>query len=136
MQATSSGRLMPQNQPSGTGLLLQRSTAVQVRSSVRLMSQDQVFCRAPQLGRKISTMRPCWLTSLDIFWAGLKDVVWGLVSLSALTQGRVWNANPLQMGSQTTVPCAQAEDSGLQGPGSNPALLVKASFPGRAMPVT
>ena len=53
--------------------------------------------------------------SLGILWAGLKDVVWGLVSLSALTQGSVWNANPLQMGTQTTMPCAQAEDSGLLG---------------------
>ena len=40
-------------------------------------------------------------------------MVWGLVSLSTLTQGNVWNANPLQMGTQTTVSCAQAEDSGL-----------------------
>ena len=55
-----------------------------------------------------------------MYWAGLKDVVWGLVSLSALTQGSVWNANPLQMGSHTKVPCAQAEDSGLLGPLQSP----------------
>ena len=42
-------------------------------------------------------------------------MVWGLVSLSALTQGSVWNTSPLQMGTQTKVPCAQAEDSGLLG---------------------
>ena len=47
-------------------------------------------------------------------------MVWGLVSLSALTQGSVWNANPLQMGTQTTMPCAQAEDSGLLGPLQSP----------------
>ena len=41
VQVRSSVRLMPQNQPSATGLLLQRSTAVQVRSSVRLMPQNQ-----------------------------------------------------------------------------------------------
>ena len=73
----------------------------------------EVFCRTPQLGRQISTMWPCQLTSLGIFWAGLKDVVWGLVSLSILTHRSVWNASPLQMGTQTTVPCAQVEDSGL-----------------------
>ena len=48
------------------------------------------------------------------------DVVWGLVSLSALTQGSVWNANPLQMGTQTTMSCAHAEDSGLLGPLQSP----------------
>ena len=53
--------------------------------------------------------------TLSIYWAGPKGMVWGLVSLSALPQRRVWNASPLQMGSQTTVPCAQAEDSGLLG---------------------
>ena len=58
-----------------------------------------------------------------MFWAGLKDVVWGLVSLSALTQRSVWNANPLQMGTQTTVPCAQAEDSGLLGPSQSPSWV-------------
>ena len=58
--------------------------------------------------------------SLGIFWAGLKDVVWGLVSLSALTKGSVWNAIPLQMGSQTTMSCAQAENSGLLGPLQSP----------------
>ena len=41
MQVRSSVWLMPQNQPSGRGLLLQRSTAVQVRSSVWLMPQNQ-----------------------------------------------------------------------------------------------
>ena len=41
VQVRSSVRLMPQNQPSGRGLLLQRPTAVQVRSSVRLMPQNQ-----------------------------------------------------------------------------------------------
>ena len=55
-----------------------------------------------------------------IYWAGLKAVVWGLVSLSALTQGSVWNASPLQMGTQTTVPCAQAEDRSLLGPLQSP----------------
>ena len=43
-----------------------------------------------------------------------------MVSLSALTQGSVSNANPLQMGTQTTVPCGQAEDSGLLGPLQSP----------------
>ena len=47
-------------------------------------------------------------------------MVWGLVSLSALTKGSVWNANTLQMDTQTTVPCAQAEDSGLLGPLQSP----------------
>ena len=42
VQVRSSVRLMPRNQPSGRGfLLLQRSTAVQVRSSVRLMPRNQ-----------------------------------------------------------------------------------------------
>ena len=42
VQVRSSVRLMPQNQPSGRGLLLlQRSTAVQVKSSVLLMPQNQ-----------------------------------------------------------------------------------------------
>ena len=40
MQVRSSVRLMPQNQPSGRDLL-QRSTAVQIRSSVRLTPQNQ-----------------------------------------------------------------------------------------------
>ena len=40
VQVRSSVRLIPQNQPSGRGLL-QRSTAKQVRSSVRLMPQNQ-----------------------------------------------------------------------------------------------
>ena len=73
----------------------------------------EVPCRAPQLGRQISILRPCQLTYLSTFSAGLKDVVWGLVSLSALTHESVWNANPLQIGIQTTRPCAQTEDSGL-----------------------
>ena len=41
VQVRSSVRLMPQYQPSGKGLLFQRLTAVQVRSSVRLMPQNQ-----------------------------------------------------------------------------------------------
>ena len=73
----------------------------------------EVFCRAPQLGHQISTMWPNLLTSLGIFWAGLKDLAWGLVGLSALRQGSVWNASPLLMCSQTTVPCAQASVSEL-----------------------
>ena len=44
-------------------ILLQRSTAVQVRSSVQLMPQNQPSGRgllpSPQLGRQISIMRPC-----------------------------------------------------------------------------
>ena len=44
-------------------------------------------------------------------------MVRGLVSLSALTKG---NANPLQMGTQTTMPCAQAEDSVPLGPLQSP----------------
>ena len=47
-------------------------------------------------------------------------MVCGLVSLSALTLGSVWNANPLQMGTQTTVPCAQTEDNGLLHPLRSP----------------
>ena len=43
MQVRSSVRLMPQNQPSARGL--QRSTAVQVKSSVRLMPQNQPSAR-------------------------------------------------------------------------------------------
>ena len=43
-------------------------------------------------------------------------MVWGLVSLSALPQGSVRNDNPLQIGTQTTVPCAQVENSGMLGP--------------------
>ena len=69
---------------------------------------------------------------LSIFWAGLKNVVWDLVSLSALTQGSVWNPNPLQMNTQTTVLCVQAEDSGLLGPVQSPnwvkACLVSTVF--------
>ena len=49
MQVRSSVRLMPQNQPSGGGL--QRSTAVQVRSSVRLMPQNQPSGRGLLLQR-------------------------------------------------------------------------------------
>ena len=47
-------------------------------------------------------------------------MVWGLVSLSALTKGSVWNASPLQMGTQTTMLCVQVEDSGLLGPLQSP----------------
>ena len=57
---------MPQNQPSGRGLLPSPTT----------WSPDQ-------------HLAAMLLTSLGIFWTGLKDVVWGLVSLSALTQGNV-----------------------------------------------
>ena len=43
-------------------------------------------------------------------------MVWGLVSLPALTQGRVRNADPFQTGIETTVSCEQAESNGLLGP--------------------
>ena len=105
-------------------LLLQRSTAVQVRSSVWLMPQNQpsgrVLLRSPTAWS--SDQHPVAMLA-DVSrhtLAGLKDVVWDLVSLSALTQGSVWNASPLQMGTQTTMPCAQAEDSGLLGPLQSP----------------
>ena len=88
---------MPQIQPSGRGLL----------PSPTAWSPDQ------HLAAMLADVS--WY-----IWAGLKDVVWGLISLSALTQGGVWNANPLQMGTQTTVPCAQAEDSGLLDPLQSP----------------
>ena len=105
-------------------LLLQRLTAMQVRSSVRLMPQNQPSGRGllPSPTAWSPDQHPAAMladVSLHI-WAGLKDMVWGLVSLSALTKGSVWNANPLQMGTQTTVPCAQAEDSGLLGPLQSP----------------
>ena len=109
-------------------LLLQPSTAMQIGSSVQLMPQNwlsgrsflpspvEVFCRAPQLGRQIGSMRPCQLTSLGIFCARLNGVVWCLVSLPALKQEEVSEMPILfQMGTRTTVPCAQAEDSGLLG---------------------
>ena len=38
-----------------------------------------------------------------------------MVSLSAFTQGRVRNADPLQTGTQTTALCEQEENNGLLG---------------------
>ena len=63
--------------------LLQRSIAVQVRSSVWLMPENQPS------GRGLLSNPTAWSPyqhHAAMFWAGLKDMVWGLVSLSALTQ--------------------------------------------------
>ena len=74
-------------------LLLRRSTAVQVRSSVRLMSQYQPSGRGPlpsPTDWSPDQLHAAMFAEVSgIFWAGLKDVVWGLVSLSALTQTRI-----------------------------------------------
>ena len=59
------------------------------------------------VGRHLSTY--CGQTPLTILWTGLKTVVWGVISLSALTRRRVRNADPLLMGNQTTVLCVQVE---------------------------
>ena len=47
-------------------------------------------------------------------------MIWGLISLSAFTKGSVGNASPLEMGTQITMPCAQAKDSGLLCPLQSP----------------
>ena len=69
VQVRSSVRLMPQHLPSGRGLLLQRSTAVQVRSSVRLMPQNQPS------GRGLLPSPTAWLSDQHPV-AMLADVSW------------------------------------------------------------
>ena len=104
----------------GKWLLLQRLTAVQVRPSGRLMPQNQLS------GRGLPPSPTAWLPDQHPA-AILADISWYILGraegrglkfgqlVRTLTKGSVWNANPLQMGTQTTVPCAQAEDGGLLG---------------------
>ena len=105
-------------------LLLQRSTAVQVRSSVWLMPQNQPS------GRGLLPSPTAWSSDQHPV-AMLADVSrhalgrtegrgLGFGQLVCTHTGSVWNANPLQMGTQTTMPCAQVEDSGLLGPLQSP----------------
>ena len=55
-----------------------------------------------------------------------------LVSFAALTQGRVRNADPVQVGIQNTVHCAQVENDGLLGPPQSlaaiPSQVILGSF--------
>ena len=106
--------------------LLQRSTAVQVRSSARLMPQNQPSSRgllSSPTAWSPDQHHAAMLADISRHILGRTEgrgLGFGLVSLSTLTKGSVWNANPLQMGTQTTMPCAQAEDSGLLGPLQSP----------------
>ena len=105
-------------------LLLQRSTAVQVRSSVWLMPQNQPS------GRGLLPSPIAWSTDQHLA-AMLADVSWhifgrtegrglGFGQLVRTHKGKCLKCNPLQMGTQTTMPCVQAEDSGLLVPLQSP----------------
>ena len=61
-------------------------------------------------------MGPCYLTSLGVFLAELKDVVWGLISCPHSHREESEVPVFFQMGTQTTVPHVQGENGGLLDP--------------------